>query len=165
MPRGRRRVGKGKRRGRPSALSVVSTTDLQRELSRRQSALDGLMRRRDELSDALAELESEIQRYGGTGRRGRGRPRGVGMRRGPGRPPGSGKRRGRRGRGRNAANLVQSLRSVLNGKTMSVTEVSDAVRKAGYKTSSPNFRTIVNQALLANPDVFKKVARGQYTAR
>jgi len=54
---------------------------------------------------------------------------------------------------------------VLRGKTLSVSEVSDAVQRAGYKTGSSNFRTIVNQSLLANPSKFKKVARGQYTAK
>ena len=78
-----------------------------------------------------------------------------------GRPRGT----GRRGRGRNAANLVDSLASVIAGKTLSVSELADAVQTAGYKTSSANFRTIVNQALLANPKTFKKVARGQYTGR
>jgi hypothetical protein len=48
---------------------------------------------------------------------------------------------------------------------MSVTDVAEAVKQAGYKTTSSNFRVIVNQALLANPKVFRKVARGEYTAR
>jgi hypothetical protein len=75
-------------------------------------------------------------------------------------------RHGRRGpRTRNAANLADSLASVLKGKTMGVSEVATAVQRAGYKTTSPNFRTIVNQALLANPSMFKKVSRGQYTAK
>lgn len=57
------------------------------------------------------------------------------------------------------------LEQVLAGATMSVSEAVDAVQRAGYKTKSENFRTIVNQALLANKDRFRKVARGQYTAR
>jgi hypothetical protein len=48
---------------------------------------------------------------------------------------------------------------------MSVSDVADAVKKAGYQTTSSNFRVIVNQALLANPKIFRKVARGEYTAR
>src|SRR5262245_29360142 len=39
-------------------------------------------------------------------------------------------------------------------------DLADAVQKAGYKTNSSNFRVIVNQALLANRKLFKKVARG-----
>jgi hypothetical protein len=52
---------------------------------------------------------------------------------------------------------------VLKGKTMGVAEAADAVQKAGYKTSSPNFRTIVNQALLRS-ELIKKLGRGAYTA-
>ena len=54
---------------------------------------------------------------------------------------------------------------MISGRTLSVSELAEAVQSAGYKTSSANFRTIVNQALLANPKAFKKIARGQYTAR
>jgi hypothetical protein len=39
-------------------------------------------------------------------------------------------------RPRNAANLVDSLARTLNGKTMSVSEVAQAVQKAGYRTTS-----------------------------
>ena len=44
------------------------------------------------------------------------------------------------------------------------TDVTEAVQRAGYKTSAANFRTIVNATLLKSPK-FKKVARGQYTAK
>ena len=60
---------------------------------------------------------------------------------------------------------MSSLHSLLRGKTLGVAEMSDAVKKSGYKTSSPNFRTIVNAALITNPDKFRRVARGQYTAK
>jgi hypothetical protein len=71
----------------------------------------------------------------------------------------------RAGRGRNADSLVTTLQNTLAGSTMSVSDAAQAVRKNGYHTKSANFRTIVNQALLSHPDVFKKVSRGQYTAR
>lgn len=168
MPRGKRRTGAA-RRGRPSALARLSTADLRHELERRRGSLQELIRQRDALSAELQELESA---FGGSmastnGRRPVGRPRGSGGRR-RGRPPGSGSGggKGRRGpRGRNATNLVDALRGVLAGTTQSVREVADAVQKAGYRTKSANFRTIVNQALLANSKLFRKVARGQYTVR
>lgn len=47
---------------------------------------------------------------------------------------------------------------------MDVTSIAEQVQKAGYQTSSPNFRTIVNQALISSGR-FKRVARGQYTAK
>lgn len=60
-------------------------------------------------------------------------------------------------------NLVEALVKVLTGRTMSVTEVTQAVQDAGYQTSSANFRTIVNQTLIKSK-AFKKVSRGKYTA-
>ena len=47
---------------------------------------------------------------------------------------------------------------------MSVTEMAEAVQAAGYHTESENFRTIVNQTLIKNPDAFRRVSRGRYTA-
>lgn len=70
---------------------------------------------------------------------------------------------GRR-RPKNATNLVEALKKVLTDKVMSVTEVAEAVQKAGYQTTSPSFRTIVNQALIASGK-FKRIERGQYTAK
>ncbi len=75
------------------------------------------------------------------------------------------KPRGSRKRHRNDTNLVEALRSVLSGTTMGVSEVAEAVQVAGYKTTSPNFRTIVNQTLIKHTDVFTKKSRGQYTAK
>lgn len=169
MPRRKKRAGAG-RRGRPSALSAISTSDLQRELERRQDQLQDLVRRRDELSAELSAIENEIAQLQpganngvapaaapARGRRGRPRKKAATA---AARPSG-----GRGRRPRNATSLVEALREVLTGNTYSVTEAAEAVQKAGYQTTSPNFRTIVNQALLANPKIFKKVARGQYTAR
>lgn len=75
------------------------------------------------------------------------------------------KPRGSRKRHRNSTNLVGALQKVLNGKTLGVTEAANAVQKAGYKTTSPNFRTIVNQTLIKHPDTFSKQGRGLYTAK
>jgi hypothetical protein len=61
--------------------------------------------------------------------------------------------------------LKEALRKSLSGRTLGVSEAAEAVQRAGYRTSSPSFRTIVNQALLSNPDLFKKVSRGKYTAK
>ncbi len=93
--------------------------------------------------------------------RGRGRPKGS-------RNANSGNERTARGTARvrpqNASTLPVALAQVLRGKTMGVTEAAEAVQKAGYRTTGENFRTIVNQALLKHSDLFRKVARGQYTA-
>ena len=157
MARRKRFTGTG-RRGRPGPLARLSTAQLSQELERRRGMLDDLVRQRDTINAELQELEAAFGPAAGSspnGRRRRGRK--------PGRPTAH---QGRRGpRARNSTNLVGALQGVLNGKTMKVTDIADAVQKAGYKTNSSNFRVIVNQALLANRKAFKKVARGEYTAR
>jgi hypothetical protein len=35
---------------------------------------------------------------------------------------------------------------------------------AGYRANAANFRVIVNQTLLKNKSIFKKLGRGRYTA-
>jgi hypothetical protein len=127
--------GKGK-------LVELSVLDLRRELVRRQRSVDSLARRRERLIAKVADIDAQIIEHGGSPRGG------LALRKRP----------------KNEMNLVQALSKVLDGKTMSVTEVAEAVQEAGYKTTSPSFRTIVNQTLI-NSGKFKRVERGQYTAK
>ncbi len=60
--------------------------------------------------------------------------------------------------------LAEALVEVLSDEILSVTAAAAAVQAHGYQTTSPNFRTIVNQTLIAHPDRFKRVRRGHYTA-
>lgn len=171
MPRGK---PKRKRRGRPSALARLSVADLMREVERRRNMTGDLLAQRDQLQRELDAVNAELDGLETLGGGGIAIPAFV--RRGPGRPKGSGnkaaagatKSDGRRGgRGGNVDSLAGALHRLLQGRTLGVAEMADAVQKAGYKTKSPNFRTIVNAALLAagNKHLFKKVARGQYTAK
>lgn len=159
----------GKKRGRPPGsgkkqravrgLATIPTSKLRAELDRRSQALGHLQQQRDRLMAAIGEIDRTLADFGAA-------PTGGAMRRrGPGRPPGKAAAPGTRRRARNEMNLVEALAQTLKGKTMGVSEVSEEVQKNGYKTTSPNFRTIVNQALISNPKVFKKIARGQYTAK
>lgn len=124
------------------SLASLSVTDLHRELKRRQRGGQSLLRKRAKLLEKIRALDTQIAELGvsagGSGVSG--------------------------GRPRNESSLVEALSGVLKGKTMGVSEVSDAVQKAGYQTTSTNFRTIVNQALIASGK-FKRVGRGQYTAK
>jgi CTP-dependent riboflavin kinase len=127
-----------------TGLDSLSLSDLQREIKRRErkrsTAVNKLVRKRDRLAEQLAALDAEIAKHGGS------------------------TRGGARRRPRNEGNLAEFLEKVLKGQTMSVTEAAAAVQKAGYVTTSPNFRTIVNQMLLKG-NLFKRVGRGQYTAK
>ena len=49
-------------------------------------------------------------------------------------------------------------------KVIAAKMTADAVQRAGYKTSSSTFRTIVNITLIKSGR-FKKVSRGQYTLK
>ena len=135
----------GKRTTRKAAsLESMSSAALQAELARRQRAASSLLRRRDRLREQLAEVEAQIAEMGANAV--------IGVE--PGRK-----------RARNAESLVDAMHRVLNGTELTVTELAEAVQAAGYVTTSPNFRTIVNQTLIKYPKLFKRVSRGLYTAK
>jgi len=143
------RKASGKKAGAPKkgrAVGAMTTSELRAELRRRDSTLRKLENRREKLARQLAEVEGEIRSMGGTADIGT-TARGM-VRRRP----------------RNEANLADSLVKMLTGKTMSVTEASEKVVEAGYRTTAANFRTIVNQTLIRDKR-FKKISRGQYTAK
>jgi hypothetical protein len=125
-------------------LNGLSVTELHRELRRRQRRVPALQRRRAKVMEKVAALDAQIAFLGGM----------------------AGGGTGRRGGGRRASgdSLVAHLKKVLDGKTMGVSEVAEAVQHGGYQTSSPNFRTIVNATLINKKHGFKRVDRGQYTA-
>ncbi len=160
-----RKKGIRRSRGRKSNLAKTSTAALEKELARRERLVGGLLDKRDRLLGQIDALDAEISNYETAG--------GLTVKRG--RPSKASRSRsslattrGRatsgRKRPRNKSNLVEALAKTLKSKTMSVTDVSVAVQRNGYKTTSPNFRTIVNQTLLGNKKTFKKVSRGQYRA-
>jgi hypothetical protein len=125
-------------------LKSVSSQALEAELRRRERGVGKLVRRHARLVEQASELEALIRSEGGS--------------------IGYAPRNGVRRRPRNESNLIDALAGVLKGTVMSVTDVAEAVQRAGYKTTSDNFRTIVNQALIKS-EKFKKVGRGQYTTK
>ena len=137
----KRTTRKKKRTARSAAgsLRTVGVQELQRELSKRVARLES---RRERLLDELAEIDRELGTLGSES--------------------GSRKRSGRRAR--NSQTLEEALASLLSGKTMGVSEAAEAVQAAGYVSNAENFRTIVNQTLIRSK-LFKKVSRGQYTAK
>lgn len=121
-------------------LNVLSTEALQAELKRRERHLKQLMRKRDKLVSQLRDVDAEIVAEGGA-------------------VDGAVTRK----RFRNDSNLADALADLLSNKAMSVTEATQKVQDAGYRTTAANFRTIVNQTLIRDKR-FKRVSRGQYTA-
>jgi len=151
MPRGKRR------QGRPSALSNANVSQLITEIKSRREMIA------QQLQDINAEL-AELGEIGATSpiapRRGRGRPRGL-----LNRVAASGHQREPARVGRQREGLPALLHSILQGKTLSVAEMAEAAKNAGHKSKSKNFRTIVSLALLNHKPMFRRVSRGQYTAK
>jgi hypothetical protein len=127
-------------------LAKASLEELEAEVRRRRFTLDELHTERVSLIRRLKVLERQIKSLGGE-------------------TTDSPEQVHRGLRPRNRTNLVEALAGVLHGRTLTVMEAVGAVQQAGYRTTSPNFRIIVNQALLGNPDRFVKVSRGRYTVR
>lgn len=130
----------------PGTLDSLSFEDLQREMQRRERDMKRLVSKRERLHAQIREIDDEIQSLGGSGAFGvtvGGRPR---------------------RRPHNDSSLSEALISLLKNTTMSVTQAAEEVQRAGYQTTSSSFRTIVNQTLIKDPR-FKKVSRGQYTAK
>lgn len=172
---------KTRRRGRPSRLTSLSTQELQVELDRRQEAAGALEAARDDLLVQISDLDVEITKLDGRSpprrrkrvTRKKRRAKKTTRRRAPAKKRTTKKRAKkvskrktiRRTRRGGKMTLADALHKVLKRKTLSVIEATAAVKKSGYRSKSANLRVMVNQQLLAKRKRFKKVARGQYTAR
>ena len=120
----------------------MSIGELNAELRRRQKSLPKLKKQRAKLVAQIAAIDRLIDDLGGT----------------PGARVGGG-----RTRPRNKAPLPDMLAKVMSKtKAIKVANLVQDVQKAGYKTTSDNFSTIVNQALIREKKRFKKVSRGMY---
>ena len=149
-----------KRHRRTTKLSRLSTSELLAEIERRQAQAAAISSQRDAIARQVAELDRQIVNLGGElgSRKRRGRPRGS-KNKASGTAAGKRTQRGRRG------GLADVLHGLLQGKTMSVPEMAQAVKKAGYKSKSKNFPNVVGITLTNHRNMFKRVSRGQYTAR
>lgn len=131
-------------RGSNGSMSVA---ELERMLNKRKTELNRLMRRRGAILKRLEAVEEKIRRIGGTVRGGRAGGGGG-------------------GRARNERSLADVIHDVLakKGEPMRVQDIADAVRAAGYRSNSANFRGIVNQTLIKDKR-FSSPERGFYTAK
>lgn len=133
-------------------LSCVPTIELIRELEQRKAMAGEFESRREASERELADIEAELLALEATPSNGFG-PRRVN------------RSAGARTRSANQQPLNAVLQELPKGRTMSVSEIAEAVKKSGYKTNAANFTTVVNLTLLKRKDLFKRVARGQYTAK
>jgi hypothetical protein len=140
---------------RPKAGSNLSITQLESILQSRLAELQQLTKEHSKLSGQLAEIEKKIAALGG---RAKGRGRISGFTNGFG---GGGVRM------KNEKSLVETLDQVLGAASepMKVGDIVEAVLKAGYHTTSDNFRGIVNQTLIKERRHFVSAGRGLYAAK
>src|SRR6266516_2639565 len=122
-----------------AAGTNLSITELERILRARRSELGRLSRRRTKLARQMARIDAQLRGLGGD----------IGA--------------GGGGRARNAQSLVKTIEGVLgqSSKAMNVGDIADAVRAKGYKSTSANFRGIVNQTLIKEKQ-FSQASRGMY---
>jgi hypothetical protein len=128
----------------PRGQAKLSINDLEQMLNRSRTQLNKLMRKRSRLQDQIDGLDRKIERLGGNGSAGVSGGRG-------------------RVRARNSVSLPDAIAKVLegSGKPTPVGEIVNAVRASGYRSNSPNFRAIVNQALIKDKR-FASSGRGLY---
>ncbi|MEI7836695.1 MAG: hypothetical protein WCK05_09830 [Planctomycetota bacterium] len=119
---------------------------------RRQKSLPILARQRAKLVRALNAIDRQIATAAGQDAPVAARTAMRGDRQRSGRPPRPG-------------SLKATILAAMGGKkTLSVQEAVQAAIDSGYKSQSKDFRLLVNQTLLNEPE-FRKVARGKYAAK
>jgi hypothetical protein len=129
---------------RGKSIGGLSISELQRMIGERRSMLQKLNKQRTEALRKLNSIERDIAKLDGGAGGGRG-----GMSGG--------------GRARNAVSLVSAIEGALKkGDPMSVGDIVDAVQAGGYRSSSANFRGIVNQTLIKERKRFSSPSRGMY---
>jgi hypothetical protein len=122
-----------------SPLAGITASELRRELAVRERRIQQLQTLKQKLAARMAEIDKEMAANGVASGGGGPRPR-------------------------NEVTLLPALIAALKGKELSVGDAIAAVEKAGYISTSPSFRVIVNQRL-SDPKHFKRVGRGVYTAK
>lgn len=139
-------------------LAGITISQLKAELTRRQKALPRLERKRAKLAAALDAIDRQIADLAGEE---------IGLLKAvriAGAAKGS-----RRERKSKRAPRPGSLKAILlaamaGKKCLGVAEAVQAALDGGYVTQSKNFRLLVNQTLLNEPE-FLKVGRGKFTAK
>lgn len=127
---------------RPPSLAKFSLFDLDHMLHSRQRDLKKLHRRRRELQKELDRFDRTIAAI--TGSNGR-IPRRAG------------------GRAHNERSLSDTIEQVLStsSEPMSIGDIVERVEASGYRSSSANFRTLVNVTLFKD-ERFENAGRGSY---
>lgn len=121
--------------------SDLSIAELQRLLNSRQRQVEKLQRKRQKLQKRIDAVDAQIVELGGS-------------------------TTGTARRVRNTISLDEAIHQVLEkaGKPLPVGDIMQQVQKLGYRSSSANFRGIVNQTLIKDKR-FAATARGVYAIK
>lgn len=142
-------------------VSNMSLAELEAMLRDQKKRLDELKKKQSSLQKDLDGVTQEIAVLEGKGK-------GSGRR---GRPAGSGstgkKKTVRRRRAKNSKPLKDYVREALKNskKGLSLQEVMDAVKKAGYKSKSKNFKNVLYQCLYHTEEFVLDSKKGTYTVK
>lgn len=124
-------------------VSSLSLADLENLIGDRQTKIEGLLKKRDELQAEVDSLDYQIQDFLTTG--------GVGRRMGRKRP-------------KNEAPLRTVMMGILgkNKKGLSLHNLAEQIKATGYKSHSHNFKNVVYQCLYNTKGVIHDDATGLY---
>lgn len=133
------------------AMNAFTISKLESMLEQQRSKKKDLLRERAKLQTQMEKLDRQI----------------AGLDGGSGGSSGGTSGGGAGSRPRNEKSLVATLEEVLEKtpKGLSVGDIVSAVQNAGYKSSSPNFRGIINQTLIKEKKKFYAVERGVYAMK
>lgn len=135
--------------------SSMSLAELESMLKEQKHRLDSLKKKQKNLEKDLESVNREIATIEGKGGRRRGRP--------PGKKS-SAKKKVRRRRAKNKKPLKGYVTDVLNGnkKGLTLQQISDNVKSAGYKSKSKSFKNVLYQCLYHNEEFVHDSDAGTY---
>ena len=126
-------------------MKKLSIKQILAEVARRRRFQAGLHRRRAALRKQLKKIDAQLAAVSEAPHRS---TRGAARR-----------------RARNKMTLPEAMAKVMSSRrALSVPQIARAAKKAGYKSVSKTFHTIIYQTL-ARDERFKKASRGQYVLR
>jgi septal ring factor EnvC (AmiA/AmiB activator) len=128
---------------RRKVMDGMSLSELGKMLEAKRAELNSLQKERKQIQTKLDTIDRRIAEMSGEKY--------------------SGSRGGAGSRPRNEMSLVAALEAVLGGakEPMAINDIVEGVQGNGYRSSSPNFRAIVNQTLIKDKR-FTAASRGMY---
>ncbi|MCY2926831.1 MAG: hypothetical protein NT031_15625 [Planctomycetota bacterium] len=141
---------------RQSKMASLTTKQLKAELARRQKRVPKLLKMQAKLEQRLEAIYAQIADVSGDAV-----PAGTLVKKAKGLAP---KRKASRTPPREGSLKWHLVKALAGKKGLSIAEAIAAVSASGYKSQSRDFRLLVNQTLLNEPE-FKKVKRGTFTVK